>query len=56
MLKLDRPDDFHEENRSFLAFKKTGYTGTDQWTDGRMDRQTRPHIEMRGCEDASKNI
>ena len=34
---LDCPDDFHRENSSFSAFKKTGYTGTDHLTDGRTD-------------------
>ena len=48
MLMLDCPNDFHRENSSFLAFKKTRYTGMDQRTNGRTDRRTRPHLEMQG--------
>ena len=49
---LGCPNDFHEENRSFSAFKKKRVT--DRRTDGpsngptdrRTIRRTRPHIEM----------
>ena len=47
MSMLDCPDDFHREKGSFSAFKKNGLH-RDGPTDGRTDRRTRPHIEMRG--------
>ena len=54
MSMLDCPNDFHRENRSFSALKKTGYTGTDgrtdRPTDGRTDttsyRDARTHLKI----------
>ena len=40
MSMLDCPDDFHRENRSFSALKKTGYRRTDRPIDGPTDRPT----------------
>ena len=50
MSMLDCPNDFHEENRSFSAFKKkTGYRTSDGRTDGPTDipayRDARTHLK-----------
>ena len=48
--KFNRPDDFHKENRSFLALSKQVTNGpSDQRTDGATDRPSKR------CQDASKN-
>ena len=44
MSMMDCPDDFHGENGSFTAFKKTGYTGTIRQTNRQTDGRIRPHI------------
>ena len=37
--------DSHRENSSFLALKKTGYTGTDKRTDTPSYRDVRTHLK-----------